>query len=447
MMPLANAKTTASLKLRVLLAIMLVVVLGAVIGFVTAALMERRSLKDELSAALLSGRQRVVTQIAAGAMGDRDLRELVRSFDGDRHMSISLERAAAARSLPLQPSWRAPAWFDHLVDPHVSDVRLPSNANGAIVLVAEPADDAGDAWIQFRNAFVLVLVVSAAGLGLVYLTLDRALQPLQALAVAFKRVGAGNYDTHVPEVGPTELIRLLENFNRMAADLAAMHRRTRMLEEQVLKFQDEERSELARDLHDEIGPHLFAASIDASVACRVLEGNGDQDGARRVRAIAAAISRAQHHVREILTRLRPTKFVEMGLDVAIEELFDFWRSRKPEIEIAGRLAPLEDKLPYALQELAYRTIQEGLTNAVRHANAHRIEVELAVTSSRVMRVQVADDGEGGRFAGQETGFGLVGMRERAEALGGQLSIVPGPLGGWAIVVEAPIPEVNPPSAN
>ncbi|HEX4196766.1 MAG TPA: histidine kinase [Caulobacteraceae bacterium] len=429
---------------------MIVVALGAVVGLAASVLMERRALKDELSAALVSGHQRVLSQTATGATAAANLRELLRSFDGDRHMSISLAApgpAVRARSIPLEPAWRAPAWFKHIVDPHVPDVRMPLDSGGAMILSAEPGADAGDAWVQFRNAVILILLVSVAGLVLVYLTLDRALRPLQALTAAFRRVGAGNYDARVPEQGPAELVRLSESFNVMAADLAAMHRRTRMLEEQILKLQDEERSELARDLHDEIGPHLFAASIDATVACRALEGRGDHETARLVRAIGGAISQAQHHVREILTRLRPTKFVEIGLDAAIEELFDFWRSRKPEIEITRRMAPLDARLPYALQELAYRTIQEGLTNAVRHAHPRRIDVEIAVTPSRLMRVQVADDGVGERLAGQETGFGLVGMRERVEALGGQLSITPGTLGGWSVVVEAPIPDSVSPSAE
>jgi two-component system sensor histidine kinase UhpB len=148
-------------------------------------------------------------------------------------------------------------------------------------------------------------------------------------------------------------------------------------------------------------------------------------------------------VREILMRLRPTKLVEMGLEPAIEELVDFWRARRPEISINASVNR-PDGLSYALQELAYRTVQEGLTNAVRHARPGRIDVLIDAAPDQQLRVQVADDGEGGDLsgpdAGLDTGLGLVGMRERAEALGGALTIGRGPLGGWCVTVEAPIAE-------
>ena len=99
----------------------------------------------------------------------------------------------------------------------------------------------------------------------------------------------------------------------MAARLAAMRERNRALEEQILTLQDEERADIARDLHDEIGPHLFAANVDAAMAASLI-GAGRPDAAlEQVRAIAAAIGHIQRLVRDILRRLRPTHLAELGL--------------------------------------------------------------------------------------------------------------------------------------
>ena len=439
----AGVRRSASLNTRLLAAIALVVALGAVSGVGLAVLLERKSLREELSAAMIGGREHVAVLMAGeGGPAAADPARIVKSLDGDRHMSLRLvapDGAVLARSAPLAPTFRAPAWFEHLVDPKTADIRIALPAGVVLALSAEPAADAGDAWVQFRNAVLVLGLVGGAALGLVHLTLRRALRPLDALTAAFRRVGVGAYDVRVPENGPAELARLSESFNLMAADLATMRRRTRLLEAQILKLQDEERAELARDLHDEIGPHLFAASIDASVARRALEERGDTDTAQRVGEVSDSISRVQRQVREILMRLRPTKLVEMGLEPAIEELVDFWRARRPQVRINASI-DRPDGLSYALQELAYRTVQEGLTNAVRHARPGRIDVLIATGSGRRLQVQVADDGEGGDLSGPEAGLGLVGMRERAEALGGALTISRGPLGGWCVTVEAPIAE-------
>lgn len=438
------AQTPMSLRLRVLVAIALVLAPGAGGGAVFAGWLARQTVRAELVAALVGGRQTVDRAIealpGAGPASERDLRQLVATFDGNRHVTAQLvgaNDAVVVSSRPPPAPHRAPAWFMALLDPRLSALRITA-PGGAVILTPAPRNDVGDAWQQFVYALVVLGLVGLASALLVYITIGRALRPLAELTGAFGRVGAGDYGTRVEEAGPGELARLAHSFNLMAGDLEAMRRRTRVLEEQILKLQDEERAELARDLHDEIGPHLFAVNIDAAMLGQSLAAGREAEASQRVKAIQAAVGHMQRQVRDILSRLRPAQLVELGLGAAIGELVEFWRSRRPDIVFAVHLAADDAALPDAVQEVVYRIVQEGLSNAVRHGQPGRIEVVVRAGPGGEVTVRVVDDGVGRKGAAGEPGFGLVGMRERVEALGGSLSVQPGAAGGWTVLARAPL---------
>jgi two-component system sensor histidine kinase UhpB len=438
------ARSPMSLRLRVLAAIALVVALGAVSGTVFAGWLARQTLRDELRAAMVGGRQTVERAIEALPRSDdagRDLRRLIATFDGNRHVTASLVGArggAAEASHPPISAHPAPRWFSALLDPRLPALRIAAPDGSAVILTPAPGADVGDAWLQFGDALIVLGLVGLAGSILVYITIGRALRPLRELSGAFGRVGLGDYGARVEEAGPAELARLARSFNAMAGDLEAMRRRTRVLEEQVLKLQDEERAELARDLHDEIGPHLFAVNIDAAMLGQSLAAGRQGEAARQVKAIQAAVGHMQRQVRDILTRLRPAQLVELGLGAAIGELVEFWRARRPDIVFAVELAADDGRLPDAVQDAIYRIVQEGLSNAVRHGQPSRIDVAVGTDEIGDVVVRVTDDGVGRTGAVGEPGLGLVGMRERIEALGGSLVIAPGAAGGWSILARAPL---------
>ena len=136
--------------------------------------------------------------------------------------------------------------------------------------------------------------------------IGRALRPLDALVAAMAEVGAGRYRTRIGGRLAPELARLRDSFNRMAARLAAADAENRRLNEQLLTLQEQERSDLARDLHDEVSPFLFAISIDAATASRLLgEGHAIEAG-DHVQLIAEGVRHMQRQVRSMLSRLLGT---------------------------------------------------------------------------------------------------------------------------------------------
>ena len=161
-------------------------------------------------------------------------------------------------------------------------------------------------------------------------------------------------------------------------------------------LQDEERADLARDLHDEIGPHLFAVNIDAAMLGQSLAAGRQAEAAERVKAIQAAVGHMQRQVRDILSRLRPTQLVELGLDAAIGDLVRFWRARRADISFTVDLAVDEAALSDAAagDRLPHRPGEPQQRRPPRPAGGDRRRRAPQRAPETSVSVRVVDDGVG-----------------------------------------------------
>ncbi|HWE98286.1 MAG TPA: histidine kinase [Caulobacteraceae bacterium] len=428
-----------SLRLRVVIAIVLALVAGSAAAVGLAGLRARLSLAEELTAGLGGA-----GQAASGALTrlsprnpDADLQRLVRSFDGDRHVRVVLldGRSVEAASRPAAFN-AAPAWFTAVLAPVVTSRTLPAPAPAGRSLRLEPAP-AGDVaalWSEFVElSGALAVSIAVAGV-IAWVTVGRALAPLSAFRAAFDAIGSGHYEARISHHGPRELAPLAAGLNEMAGRLAAMQARTAALERQLLTLQEEERADIARDLHDDVGPHLFAVSVDTAMARRHVEAGKSGEAIDRLEAAQTAIGAIQRMVREILARLRPTELIEFGLAAAIDELVSFWQSRRPGIAFQIQAPKDDTTIDPAVREAVYRFVQEGLSNAVRHGRPQRIEISVTL-SPHAVEALVFDDGDTGGQPPRE-GLGLRGMRERLAAVGGRLEIERS--GGWRLAAHIPL---------
>lgn len=423
-----------SLRSRVLAAIALVLCVNAALGAGLAALRAHAALRSELSIAL-RGAERSLRAAAPGAANPA---ELVRAYDGDRHLrAVLLDAKGRGRlaSSPFRSGHLAPRWFAALVTPTLEAPTIPSSGGMAIRLEPAPGADVADSWLNFADLLAVLAFACVLGCGLVWLLIGQALKPLRDLGASFGRIGAGDYHARVEERGVSEVAGIGRAFNLMVAQLAAMRTRNRMLEEQLLKVQDEERADLARDLHDDIGPYLFAVNVDAQVIGQIAEAGRTDAIPAQVKAIQASVGHMQARVRDILGRLRPTRVVELGLEPAIQDLLDFWRARQPEIAFSLSVQLDERRLKEDVREAAYRVVQEGLSNAVRHGRPSEIQVSLNDEGQGELVVQVRDNGAGAPEPAPASGFGITGMRERVGLAGGALEIDRGQ--GWSLMARLP----------
>lgn len=235
---------------------------------------------------------------------------------------------------------------------------------------------------------------------------------------------------------------LEEQAERLLAD-------NRRLANQALQVQEHERRHLARELHDELGQYLNAISLDAARIRDLAETREPE-----IQRIAVALMQSASHVyRQIggmIRRLRPIGLDEFGLPSALEHCVDGWRERLPQasfqLTIEGDFTGLSDALTITL----YRLVQEGLTNVSKFAPAARVEVFMVRAPREVQEgqpplaaqideivVTLADDGPGVDLEKPRRGLGLIGMRERVEALGGEFHVASKPEGGFLICARVP----------
>jgi two-component system sensor histidine kinase UhpB len=437
-----------SLRARLVVALALVLALSLASGCALAGWHARRSVRAELVAALGVGAQAVRTGLDEAALSpdpDAGARRLVGTFDGDRHVRAALldaRGAVMAESRLLTPTAAVPPWFRRLIAPDLAPVAIAAGVSGrlAIRLWANPTNEAGEVWSEFRDvATVLVAFCLLASL-LVFWTVGRALRPLDRLCTGLSRIGSGDYAPRVAEDGPPELAALARGFNSMAGRLADAQRGNARLNEHLMTLQEEERADLARDLHDEIGPSLFAVNVTAATIQQLAAAGRTSEISSQARAIQEVVAHVQRHVKGILGRLRPVRAVEFGLGPAIESLVAFWRGRYPAIAFDVGIPADEAGLDEATKETIYRVVQESLANAVRHGKPGRIGIAVTSRSGSVL-VEVTDDGAAAPGAlAMEPGFGLSGMRERVAALDGTLLIQPGTGdAGWRVAASLPSP--------
>jgi signal transduction histidine kinase len=229
----------------------------------------------------------------------------------------------------------------------------------------------------------------------------------------------------------TELVSRAQVERQLTESLAA----NRRLSVSHVAVQEAERREIARELHDELGQYLNAMKIEA-VALREHDRADTQqrDGAQ---AIVRSVAHLEAVLRDMLGRLRPVALDELGLSAALEHLADHWRSRQSgpalEIDVESGL----DELGEACNIAIYRIVQESLTNVLRHAGAERIQVALG-REGKGIRLTIDDDGAGLVRPIRGSGLGVIGMRERVEALGGRFEWTAAP--GRGCRVSAYLPE-------
>lgn len=447
-----------SLRARINLLLALVLTLGLAINVARLVLEAGPRVQAEDQSVVRLAREFIDT-IVAGLNEAPDpearLNQIVYDLNRLRHVSISrqgeaVQRSGSADDPDDNAGTRAPpAWFVRLVHPEQTTVNVPISIRGkpgALLITSHPNDEMAEIWdgivtqLQIGTVIALVLFLITARV------VGRALAPIQTLSEAMAKMEAGAYDTRVKPDGPPELAAICDKLNHLAATLGDAVDDKRRLAERVVSLQDVERKEIARELHDEFGPHLFALRAHAGALARIAETWDPNGEATRKHggAMLEQVNALQQSNRRVLEKLRPAGLTELGLHEALGALLRLWRESHPEIVIETAISQSLGATGETADLTIYRTIQEALTNVFRHAGATSVNVTVEPTElpsglTRTGRggalVRVRDNG-GGLRPDHRLGLGLTGMRERILALGGSLTIASGDGG---VTVEAVVP--------
>jgi two-component system, NarL family, sensor histidine kinase UhpB len=445
-----------SLRFRINLLLALVLTLGLVLNVARLVLEAGPRVQAEDQSVTRLAREFVETIVSGlGEAPDPEARlnQVIGDLKRLRHVSITRQSEhAVATSVETHGESGAarlvPAWFTALVHPGSTSASVPISINGktsALVITSLPNDEIAEIWDEVMTQLEVGSAVVFALFLVTMIVVGRALAPLQSLSQAMTTIEAGSYNVYIKPSGAPELAAICTKLNHLAATLGEAVEEKRQLAERAISLQDLEREEIARELHDEFGPYLFALRVHAGALMRLAKAPApDADGVRkRGSAILEQVHQLQQFTRRILERLRPVGLAELGLREALGALLRLWNESYPDVEIETSISRALGETGETAELTIYRVVQEALTNVFRHAKATAVNVSIepaeapagAKDNRGYALVRVRDNGRGLR-PDQKFGLGLTGMRERILALGGTLTVASGDSG---VTIEAMVP--------
>ena len=449
------------LRTQVLVAIAAINFLAAIVAGVLSIVNTRTATKVEMQASLEIADRLVEATMSGVKSPDRieeTKRELPDQLKHLRHVRIMfmdetgrLTIASPHRIVEDGARPYVPSWFVALVRPRVGGraVRVVTvDHSTPIVLVGEPADEIAEAWQDFSSLAIVWLGLNVVVLAILYVVLGRVLDPLASLSKGLLDLEDGDYAARLEPPKVKELAVITNRFNTLASVLSTARDENSRLYRQLITLQEEERREIANDLHDEAGACLFGITANAS-SIRTIAGQLPKtrslEISRRVGEILSITDRLKAINRALLKKLRPGPLGRVKLADLIDELTAGFQRRHPDTHVVLNLGPLAKSYGEQIDLTVYRCIQEGITNAMRHGAASTLTVDLAegLTNGgeHAARLQliIADDGRG-ISASTPKGFGLSAMTERVRSLGGSCVIDSAPSKGTTIRVEIPVSE-------
>ncbi len=437
-----------SLKARIdlLFGLLLFLGLAADIGRMIADARPRVQAEDEAMTRLARDFvAAALTNLKESPDPEKGLTQMLASLGPLRHVRIRFAgngaEAAAGSVGGESDSGHAPDWFGRLIGARPSVTLLPVTAGvrpiGEVVIASDPSDEIDEIWAAASSrALTGGAVALAALLGASFL-LGRTLRPLDDYGAALGRMSDGDFAARVIPAGSPEFVDIGARINDLALALDQLSSANRQLIQRLMNAQDEERRAIAHELHDEIGPHLFALRANAAMLEAGLRRDGAEKAAATARGICDSVEALQGQNRRILRRLWPAALEDLGLAEALRILAQGFREAQPSVAIELNLPDDFDACGPREKLALYRLVQEGLTNVFRHARASHVAIELAFANPHGISLAIRDDGAG--FPPDAPpGLGLTGMRERMRGLGGRFSCAAAPGGGALIEAFLPV---------
>lgn len=378
----------------------------------------------------------------------------LQSLRGMRHLKIEFfdthERKVDSNLVFGTPKLNneAPDWFINLMDlvtpkwqSQYREIRNQSTVFGQLVITPDPTYEYAEIWKQITDLFFLLCIFFVLVNLIVYWAVEQALKPTEKVLEALTNLERGNLKTRLPIFELPELTKISDKFNHMAETLEKSINHNHRLSQQLISLQEEERKSLARDLHDEFGQCLTAIHADSNAVLILAERKYPE-----ILESSKAITKLSRHLMNLVSglmqQLRPSTLDELGLTYALQDLVESWKSHNKGVDCKLTMdESVSVNKSEKVQITIYRLVQECLTNISRHAEASKVEVSLLAkfieSRPHGLQIYVHDNGKGFNV-NNAGGFGLLGMRERVEGLGGELFIDASKDNGTTIVACFPL---------
>ncbi|HEY0293498.1 MAG TPA: histidine kinase [Hansschlegelia sp.] len=441
-----EARPAETLRRRILTVVVLIDVGCCLAAAAVEIVNARRATQVEMAASLEIA-EPLVRETVTSFQRDvgRDVSDLQFALPGIRHVRIAVHRPDGSLIGSREPAQvsdaeRAPAWFAALISGEVERLAIPvvvaGNPVALVAIHGEASDEIAEVWEDMTSLAILFAILNGVGLAAFALALGRILAPLGALADGLSDLERQRLERRLSIPRIFEFAALARRFNALAKALAAERETNALLSRRMVTLQDDERRQIAAELHDELGPCLFGLRANLGLLGRDIDsGLIGSDSRDRFEAAVEIAERLQSVNGRLLRKLRPMALGEAPLAEVLAGLLAEFERHHPKHGFALFAEDLASGYGDVADLTVYRSVQEGVTNALRHAACSAVSVHIRERDGDIL-VRVVDDGEGVPDAAP-AGFGLVGLRDRLQALQGGFELRTTPQGA-ALEVTIPI---------
>ena len=425
-----------SLKSKLLIYINSLLLIATLIGLLTILMVTQKNVREEV----LSTMTLAEFAIEQGVKKNPDF-YLFQREDSDlgfselseiRHLKIQFfnnqDILLEETSNTLDEIKPPPYWFIFLIE-KLSEEIFFSKINidqrgemtGYILIKPEPIYEYAEIWQQIKvglwiiGAFLILINI------VVLILFSHMIKPINKIIEGFEKLEAGNYKSKINRSNILELDIIGKKFNSMINNLRQSNDKIHKLSQNLINVQEQEKSELARDLHDELGQSLTALQAEAASISKSTKKSSRDDAIFNVIQLSKNMMLS---TREIIKKLNLGLIEDLGLESALIELFENWKRRFKGVKFEYKI---EDK---ALREITkqetahlYRIFQEALTNIAKHSEPKNIKITIkSLDGKGKIRILIRNDGIKSDLVNNE-GLGLIGIAERVDQINGSLEVI------------------------
>ena len=412
-----------SLKLRLILIVNLLLFVAIFIGFFSVVFTSKNAVRSEIESSL----KLAEFSIKTGIQKNPDLYLFqdnllgLKDLDLIRHLSIQLldsDGNIVDENKNLNTEVHIPMWFQNILDIYSKDLKILDfpliqygDQIGAVKVIPNPIYEYDEIWQQFKNGLIIAMVFFVFVNFSIFFLFGKIISPINLLIDGFKNLEQGKYKNNKENFGISELDILRVKLNQLTIKLKKNDKRIHELNQKLISIQEQEKKEISRDLHDEIGQSLAAIQVQAAAIKTSRKANAQAD------LIISTTKDLMQQTRNLIKRLSLSIIDDLGIEDALIDLIKNW-SRRTLCKNINVNVDLPDSKIFKsqLNETVYRLTQEALTNMSKHSRPKEVLISVQ-RNGNVIHLCFMNNGILKRTK-KTGGIGILGMQERVKNLSG-----------------------------
>ncbi|MDA9094023.1 histidine kinase [Nitrosomonadales bacterium] len=424
-----------SLKSQLLIYINSLLLIATLIGLMTIMMVTQKNVREEVLSTMSLAEFAIEQGVKKNPdfyLFQRNNNELgISELSGIRHLKIQffdLNDALLEETLNTPDEIKPPpTWFINIIE-SLSDKIFFSKINieqrgeltGYILIKPEPIYEYSEIWQQIKVGLWIIGSFLVLINFVVLLLFSHMIKPINKIIEGFEKLEAGNFKSKIRKSNILELDIIGKKFNSMIDNLRKSNNKIHKLSQNLIDVQEQEKSELARDLHDELGQSLTALQAEAASISKTTKKKSRDEAIFNVIKLSKNMMLS---TREIIKKLNLGLIEDLGFESALIELFENWKRRFKGVTFEYSIDKKAiKKITKKRAAHLYRIFQEALTNIAKHSSPKKIQISIKYTDNiDRTKILISNDGFSNDTSNQD-GLGLIGIAERVDQIKGTLEI-------------------------